>query len=338
MSGRGSMKPTDIGLRALLDLYDQLQIDEDWTEWWNRGFTWWPYQARQMVAASEPSVIDGATISRIHVKVPVSVGVSPSEQLLELISGLNAFAPGYAVIHDPRDQTLSYVSAASVHEGNYPYSRKLIATSAALQVAIASASELHDLAALYGGAADAEPHHANGNRQVRDDMVNVLDVYRASGQSPALDRSHFSRFRSAAAREIGLQVENDATEAWASFPGIFGPLPWSVTSTAHPSLGYGLLSLLRVSDDIGARAFGAANRLNSSDAYDLHSAEKRHHFFGAWTVRDGQLYFASFVPQLLYEANVAENGPMTMLNLAIEAAVRAQWTMSRLAEGFERAR
>jgi hypothetical protein len=270
--------------------------------------------------------------------VPVSVGVSLSENLLELMSGLNAFAPGYAVLYDSRDQTVSHVSAASVHEGNYPYSRKLIATAAALQVAIASASDLHDLAALYGGAADAEPHPANGIRRVRDDMVNVLDVYRASGQSPVLDRSHFSRFRSSAAREIGLQVENDAAEAWASFPGIFGPLPWSVTSTAHPSLGYGLLSLLRVSDDIGARAFGVANRLNLSDAYDVHSAGKRHHFFGAWTVRDGQLYFASFVPQLLYQANVAENGPMTMLNLAIEAAVRAQWTMSRLAEGFERAR
>jgi hypothetical protein len=61
------MKPTDIGLRALLDLYDQLQIDEDWTAWRTRGFTWWPYQPRQMVVASEPTVIDGATISRVLV-------------------------------------------------------------------------------------------------------------------------------------------------------------------------------------------------------------------------------------------------------------------------------
>lgn len=45
---------TDIGLRLLDSLYEQLMIDDEWAVRRERGFTWWSYRLAQHIEVSPP--------------------------------------------------------------------------------------------------------------------------------------------------------------------------------------------------------------------------------------------------------------------------------------------
>jgi hypothetical protein len=49
-----SKREMDPGLQVVHDVFDQLQIDDDWSIWEERGFTWWRPRARASASASSP--------------------------------------------------------------------------------------------------------------------------------------------------------------------------------------------------------------------------------------------------------------------------------------------
>jgi hypothetical protein len=75
--------------------------------------------------------------------------------------------------------------------------------------------------------------------------------------------------------------------------------------------------------------------LNTREFYEPQAETKRQHFFGAWTTRDQELYFATFVPEIHYAKDIDHNAPMTIINLAVEAGARAAWAMWLLSERFK---
>jgi hypothetical protein len=59
---------TDVGLEVVRSLYQKMMIDQEWSIWHQRGFTWWGYRLAQHIWADPCFEEQGCVISRIHAR------------------------------------------------------------------------------------------------------------------------------------------------------------------------------------------------------------------------------------------------------------------------------
>jgi hypothetical protein len=82
---------SDPGLAVVNNVYDGMQIDDEWTEWTDRGFTWWSGQNRQRVWAEEGIEDDGFTLCRLHARTDLFAGFYESEAQLDFLLAMSPF-------------------------------------------------------------------------------------------------------------------------------------------------------------------------------------------------------------------------------------------------------
>ena len=69
---------TDIGVRLLDSLYEQLMIDDEWAVRRERGFTWWSYRLAQHVEVGPPQWSVDRYVCSVRIWTDVVIGVDPS--------------------------------------------------------------------------------------------------------------------------------------------------------------------------------------------------------------------------------------------------------------------
>jgi hypothetical protein len=64
----------DAGVRTARKVFEELQVDAEWSEWSGRGFTWWPHHLGQRIEAEPPEENDGFTLVRVNSEIDLFSG------------------------------------------------------------------------------------------------------------------------------------------------------------------------------------------------------------------------------------------------------------------------
>lgn len=312
---------TDIGLRLLDSLYEQLMVDEEWAVRRERGFTWWSYRLAQHIEVGPPEwSIDRDVCSvRIWTEVVRDVNASPGPAIL--LGAINAYATLNALVWDSEEATINEYCTAKVHEEIFPWLSKVLATAAVLQNTAAH-TRAHDLAEMLGGQPAATNHPLSGERPEMDDLLNLPEqVIVREGAAPSQFGGKSWAGVDKYLKEMRYTGLVDETELTCEVP-FTGTTPSIAISEArdlqtslvqlftevpHPEMGNGLLGFMQlpVTSDADSVA-EQANQLNLLEATGVPLTN----LLGAWCPKPNApttIAFCQFVPNLLARLFRAEN-------------------------------
>ena len=312
---------TDIGVRLLDSLYEQLMIDDEWAVRRERGFTWWSYRLAQHVEVGPPQWSVDRYVCSVRIWTDVVSGVDPSTDPATLLGVVNAYATLNALVWNPDEATIAQCCTAKVHDEIFPWLSKVLATAAVLQNTAAH-SRAHPLAEVIGGVPAASNHPLNGERPAMDDILNVPEeVVAKEGAAP----SRFGGEAWAAVAEylhqMGYVGTVDDTELTCEVPftgdvpALALPEPGSAqtslvqlyTDAPHPEAGNGLLGLMRLPVNADAdHVAQLANQLNLIES----TGEPLTNLLGAWCPSPDSptvIAFCQFVPNMLAHLFRVEN-------------------------------
>lgn len=312
---------TDVGLRLLDSLYEQLMIDDQWSVRRERGFTWWAYRLAQHVEVGPPQWSEDRYVCSVRIWTDVVRDVDPSTDPAVVLAATNSFATLNALVWDPSDATITECCTAVVHDEIFMWLSKVLATVAVLQNTAAH-SRAHSLARATGGAPAASNHSLNGERPSMDDILNLPEaVVVPEGAKP-------SRFTGQAFARVGDFMRHSLFPGFADDDGLTCEVPFTAhtpsaiineadqlqtslvqmyTDVPHPEAGNGLLCIMRLPYNADPRNVATqANRLNLIES----KGDTGTLLLGAWCPdpsADTTLAYCQFVPNLLARVILVEN-------------------------------
>lgn len=322
----------DVGRRLLDRLYEQMEIDEEWSVRDGDSFTWWGHSLAQRVWFEPPVEEAGFEITRIHAETQLLKDVPATNENAEKISVINCYASLSSMVWNPEEGEINYCCSAYFHRQNFNWLVKLFMGAAALQAADAQIKVDHGLVDLLGGVPNESSPPGRPRRADEDGMLYVIEEMFApagAGDSPFTGED----FRRALAMEPHPWVM--ATEGKncmvAEFPfhgdrpalmGMSGTDP-SKCETAlfkataeerHPQFGSGLFLRLTL-PPVGVEGTG---NLVCGLNWDEAGEWSRSHILGAWCLADLGITFVSFIPAALYREGILDAMIQSM-------AMRARW-------------
>jgi hypothetical protein len=292
---RRAVKPTDPGLEAVVSIFHSLSIDDEWSTWEDRGFTWWPHQYAQRVWSEPGFDDDGILVYRIRIETDVVGDVTLDAAALQQLDLLNGQAVTSALVASPERRSIKYAAAAWVHSDNVDWLSRLLASVAAIQAAHGqSQGEL--LAKTIGGVPDRSSHPTTGPRSHPDEMLGIMSVVASVARQPStwtgsLLASTVDSFQTAS---NVVHATGDDTALTAELPfGTSTSLLTVRTHVAHPAIGNGMF----------VRSAFAIEETDAAWAAEMNRRElqstARTHFLGSWVASGRVPGFVSFYPNLL---------------------------------------
>ena len=324
-----SKSSDDLGLRAIVDLFRQLQVDTEWSTRTERGFSWIGLSLEQTITAA-PVQRDGELLlvkltARTVVVEHVSTDI-PVLVLLDVLNTANRHALGSAYSFEASTGCISASFVTWVHQETYDWRCQQFGAYAANQLAVAE-SEADYLASTLGGTVAGREHPLSGRRVQRDDMLNWLDASSSWGPSRFADRDEFESLVHFA-RSTTMLATLGADESGVTFDVPYGDArTWSAEFPAtcllqvhadepHRRAGVGLTVRLRFPMPLTPdEASAYANRFNLEEARG--ASEATH--YGAWCWdtwgREGgvDLAYQVFIPNALYRVGVMQDAVLSMV-------------------------
>ena len=328
----------DPGVAVVRYLFEQFQIDAEWSVQHERGFTWWGYVLAQRVWATPIYDRDGVLTSHVHIETDILREVDGGSQLLAQLAALNALATLSAcVLHERRVRLHASVSAT---ENNLPFARELAMHAMALQ--LEDAYQHAKALDRSFRSLDVSEHPTSGARPEPDEMLQVSQLYRRKPKGgSAFDQITFDSlvkadgacWRLATAGPTGFTaefaLEGSERAALRQQHGkrvLLTALFQAWTDKPHPSLGPGVLTTMRLSDPRHDEA-RIANQLNVAETVSADS-----HQLGSWSANeDKSLAFVSFFPALVFTSHPGYAYRL-FESLVWHAASRAVWAHRLLTE------
>jgi hypothetical protein len=343
----------DVGPQLLAFIYEQMKIDPEWSVREGRSLTWWGHRLAQRIWADTVLVENGDEIVRVHAETDVLRNVNTEARATQSLSILNRNASLSAYVWNPETKKISLRSSAYFHSQNFPWLRVFFLSVVSLQAAEAHLQP-DALAKFIGGEVDESAHPTNGNREQKDEMLDVIPVlYAPWGKNP----SRFTTEDFHAALKLNPEPWLMANEGEKGLTAEF-PFPGCMPPTAlltvdneirHPLLGSGLLILLRLPLTLrGAKVDSLASQLNLAELRN----PTRTHFMGSWCVDSDRnvnllqlgllllgeslpvgvleqrgkeiLSFCSFIPSVCYRPGLLDN-------IIYSIGFRARWANQYLA-------
>ncbi|HPW20410.1 MAG TPA: hypothetical protein PLE61_06310 [Vicinamibacterales bacterium] len=309
---------SDLGLRALEQVYALMMIDAEWSVRSERSFSWWPKDFAQTVSVTLPVESHGLQVCRLTASTPMVEGIPLEPRVFGLIAALNGeYGGGLSALVLDAKGTLSYVTAANVHEQVLAFVPRIFAVIAAIQ---ATDAEIRArlLSEVLGGSAIVTAHPTSGIRTDYDDTLNVIEqLVVPSGQQPSQWVGQEMLDALALIKPRSLMAMGDAN-------GIAFELPWGDFSSLvelnpafeHPRIGNCLHVTLRLPDKASEQEMQKlANVLNSVEALPQMLTE----FRGAWCISPSEaVTFSVVYPNALFQPGLG-------VNIALSMAARAEW-------------
>jgi len=322
------MSKSDVGVRLVRYVHRLLQIDAEWTEPRERGFTWWPSTFAQKVWAEPPYEDRGITLARVHVQTDLLRNV-PEALAPALASYMRTTALSGFVRDNETPGVLRLASSFYVHEQIEEALGRLVGLTAALQAATAYRLTA-DLARITGSEPAVSGPPGRSLRALPDDMVRVVEdqIVPAGGRPPVYAGPEFEQSAEWLEQQ-GFFTNADQQGLTSELP--FGEITSLLTLKAddpHPELGNGLTGRLVLpvlpGEAASARAIKAALDLNSREVSDHTDT----HFAGSWCPTERGLAFHLFVPNIVC-------GPGWVMNFTLAVARRAMWAARVFDQAFE---
>ncbi len=173
----------DIGILAIKRIHGLLNIDEKWTSWEDRGFSWWPHQFKQRIWSEQVSY-RSSTAYRICAETDffrdISDVVSEIPKIVLMASTSTLTAP---ILYD-KAQKMTLYSSLCIHDDSV-FLTALFAMIANIQT-IEAELRAPGMAEIYNATPDTSPHPINGNRPDLDDQLYFLErVVVPKGRKPS---------------------------------------------------------------------------------------------------------------------------------------------------------
>ena len=224
---------------------------------------------------------------------------------------------------DPRSRTLSWGTAATFHEGNEGWLKRIFAIAAALQVAMPHALMGSALPTAAIGMPDHTPHPRNGARPDLDDMLNLHLVTRDAGTRPCLITKRHLAEAAGILRDSGFDAAADGSSLVVNLPmeRSRGVAQIQLDLGRHPDFGNGLLTLVIPPQPAVPDMAAYANNLNLAELTDAPDQ----HVLGAWLAEPkGGLRHVGFITADVLAA--LEGGYEALLvNVALNEVIRLRW-------------
>ena len=322
----------DPGLAVVAHLFDQMQIDPQWSVRGERGFTWWGHRLAQRVWASTGEQRLGNAVWQVHIETDLVKEVRLEPDPFPVLAELNRLATFSACLFENGHVRLH--ASVSVTENNLPFAKELAIHAMSLQAADAP-TVAGWLSEHLGAELDLSEHPSSGLRAARDEMLGVALLYKRKRQdgvwTPPIDFIGVAT----ASNRCWLSATAGTHSFTAELPFVpddigrhSGDFPrarlqtW--TDKPSPIFGTGALMLLRVPGHYDVRT---ANFLNVAETVSPDC-----HQLGAWSHRaDWGLAFVTFLPALVFQ----RGGPYAtnlFESLVWHAASRALWAHALLTE------
>lgn len=313
----------DLGLRAIREIYQRAMIDEQWSLWEERGFSWWGHRLRQRIWAEPGVESDGFEIFRICAQTDCLCEVEITDKLLGALGLIAREATVAAPVLDPDSRTLSLFSCVYVHEEIFNWAvHNLFVPSILIQVIEAERMAEAGPEVFETGTPDYSGHPSSGFRRKPDDTLRFIDrVIRPVGEMTRRWRNCRELPRVAEIlNQTNCVASNGGGVLTAEFSFGNDTCLFQIDANAeHRLLGNGALVTLRLPMQwdftVAARAAAAWNRAESRTCTFVS-------FLGSWAVEElGSSFcpmFVSFSPSAVYGDGLA-------LNLALMMASRARW-------------
>jgi hypothetical protein len=320
----------DLGTQVVRRIHTLWNVDEEWTLWDTRGFSWWAQDYCQRLWAEPAIEDDGFSIYKLCTQTDFIRDLDvKSPHFYEKLSLLGKFASTSAAVLDATQRTLRLWSIMYLHQETAESVTKFFSGVAILQPIEAQIRAAEFSRTLLGGRADTSAHPTSGPRRDGDEMLRVVeDIYAPAGQ----ERSCWSgseEFEQVAGvlNQGNCFATPDADGLTAEFS--FGKDETSLltvrTHERHPQLGHGMLLRLHL-----PQLFVKDNA--PFTAALLNTLETRHftraHLVGSWCAAQmGEgvpvPVFVGFIPNALYVRGL-------LLNLVAAMAMQARWTASEI--------
>lgn len=308
----------DAGLELVEHLFRDMKIDEEWTVRRPREFTWWAGELAQHVWADPPIMELDVELCRVHVQTEVLADFPATDEAMLAL----AISTGWSTMSGPLLGEGGVRSAASVyvHAQTLRMWKYILPIAALIQVTSAHIDAV-SLAMLTDSRPALSAHPTNGEREVHDDMLNVIqDVYLPFGQQPSRYTGQCLLDAAAASRGWGLFSNADRMGLTSEVPLSEGTaLLQMLPGQPNPRLGNGMLAITSMPHSFAEKEVPAlALQMNLRESGTL----TRSPFLGSWcphpTIR-GTLSYVSFYP------NVLAPDPAIVTPLLQYMAGRAKW-------------
>ncbi|MGH2630450.1 MAG: hypothetical protein ACRDHI_07820 [Actinomycetota bacterium] len=314
--------PDDPGLRAVLDIHDELQIDAEWTVWARRGFTWWAHRHAQRVWSEEGVDSFGQVVYRVHVETDWGSGEAivgrERQAALAVLMGSVSLA-GAIVTGDE----LRWRSHAVIHEENGAWLTKLLEIAALAQAT--NVERGADILESLELQPTTSVHPVNGARDVPDEMLEALEGLPLRDDRPPVDDAEIDEVVGVL-EQAGAEVERRGDGLSTAMPQLVGDraMTFDLSLGERASVGAGVRMTLRLPsfpETLGVQEFPLDLNL-----MEVHG-EPMAHLLGSWAadLPDGSKptpFFTCFVPN-------ATLRPGVLLNLVLSMGTRAKWIESR---------
>jgi hypothetical protein len=322
-SQTGPPSPDDPGLRAVLEIYEDLQIDTEWTVWDRRGFTWWPHRHAQRVW-SEEGVDSFGQVHRVHVETGWGSGqaIASRERQAAVAVLMGSMSLAGAIVSGDE---LRWRSHAVIHEENRAWLTKLLEIAALVQATnVERGTDILETLALRSVTSG---HPTSGVRGVPDEMLEALAGLPLRDDPPPVDDAEIDEVVGVL-EQVGVEVERRPDGLSADMPQLVGgrPMTFELSLEERTSIGRGVRMTLRLPsfpETLGVQEFPLdLNRM------EVHG-EPMAHLLGSWAadLPDGSEptpFFTCFAPNVTLR-------PGVLLNLVLSIGTRASWIRSRFA-------
>lgn len=310
------------GDQLLLDLMKTLNVDEKWCEFDPEGFTWWAADHAQRIWCEEGVFQHTSTTYRIHCETDLIRGrghAADFEVALEREMDLTTLN---ALVFDQPSDTYKLHSSVFATEENMAFLKRTCFAAVVLQVVEAQVMA-RKLSQSVGATPAASAHSTRGIRTQHDPILSSVGQYFVpAGQQPSkwIGVSEWVDTEKAMERESEKftsdhQNHLQAEFLWSASQAHRGIVLDVNARESHPVLGNGLHFTLTVPLVMSPeRVSHMAIELNQFER----DQSKRSHILGSWSCHDGSLSYRSFIPNVVYRAELL---PQLTLNMSI----RAHW-------------
>jgi hypothetical protein len=309
----------DVGIQTVQEIYNSLQVDEEWSIREERGFTWWANQFKQTIWADQPVEDSSLAISRVNVETEFLKYPNRSEKIDTQLAMMMKLSSLSGLIHDPQSGRLKWRCNAFVHEENKFWLMDMLCFAAIFQLKDA------ETMALFSRQLELEHDHSShpdsGPREKFDDNLKLLDLtIIPEGQKPitSIGQSEFENISQMLNNQkIFTSTGENSLAAYVPFGRDVSLLQIDMNQP-HPQLGNGILYRLSLPpEDICPVA-----SIDGALTMDMNINEQEDwltgHFLGSWCL--GQAgkntlipTFISFIPAVVCSPNVLLNMTFSIL-------------------------
>lgn len=310
----------DLGTQLVAHVHESLRIPTDFTRDEVRGFEWWASDYAQRIWSDLGNFHNASTLFRLHSEIDILKANGHVEKAELELARTMADGALSAVIHDSERDMIKLHCSVYAHYDNEAWVRRVFNAAVALQVTQAPKIAQRFSKEFKMSHAMSE-HPRSGARKTPDQVCDFEDKF-------------FKPYGVQESRWVGVEEWDDGRQALrriandvktdyklcleAGFDWSYGQRDMALVVSAvdpHTELGHGLMINLTLpimmEDAVKAHV---ALLLNEHER----SEWNWYNDVGTWAVKQGELTFVCFVPNICYM-------PGILADFCHDMGLRANW-------------